>query len=201
MAAPSHTIDLIAYNFNIESSDFFSTLQRAARPSLVGESYLHTLAREGDSLTMELLLADGAAVDQADAQGNRPLHEAARCGHMNVVLLLLDHGARCDSPTDPLGISPLMLAVDNGQHDIARLLLRRGASISARGRLNGQGVLHLAAANGDVKMLGLLISAGAGVFGEDKLGQTARDHAARNRHTAAEQALVKVMAHQARYLH
>lgn len=201
MTAPSHTIDLIAYNFNIETSDFFSTLQRAARPSLVGESYLHTLAREGDAMTMELLLDDGAAVDHVDAQGSRPLHEAARCGHLDVVALLLDHGARTDAPSDPLGVTPLMLAVENGHLDVARFLIKRGAQIGARNRLNGQGVLHIAAVAGNTVMIGLLVAAGAGVFMEDKLGQTARDHAARHRHRDAEQALIKVMTHQARYLH
>jgi serine/threonine-protein phosphatase 6 regulatory ankyrin repeat subunit B len=201
MTAPSQTIDLIAYNFNIESSDFFTTLQRAAQPSLIGESYLHTLAREGDALTMELLLADGAAADHADAQGNRPLHEAARCGHLEVVALLLDHGARADAAADPFGVSPLMLAVENGHLEVARYLLRRGAQVGARNRLNGQGVLHLAAAQGNLCMIGALISAGAGVFMEDRHGQTPRDHAARNRHRAAEKALIKVMTHQARYLH
>ena len=201
MAAPTHTIDLIAYNFNIESTDFFTTLQKAARPSLVGESYLHTLAREGDSLTIDLLLQDGAAVDAADAQGSRPLHEASRCGHLDVVNVLLAHGAKLDAKTDPLGVSALMLAIEHGHHDLVRLLVSRGASLSARNRLNGQGVLHLAAQQGDLTTIGLLISAGAGVFMEDRQGQTPRDHAARTHHRAAEQALVKVMSHQARYLH
>lgn len=201
MAAPTQTIDLIAYNFNIESTDFFSTLQKAARPSLIGESYLHTLAREGDALTIDLLLQDGAEVDAVDAQGNRPLHEAARCGHADVVRVLLDAGARPDAKADPLGVSALMLAVENGHSEIVRMLIKRGASLGARNRLNGQGVLHLAAQNGDLTMIGLLISSGAGVFMEDRSGQTPRDHAARCRHRAAEQALIKVMTHQARYLH
>ncbi len=201
MAAPTHTIDLIAYNFNIESTDFFSTLQKAARPSLVGESYLHTLAREGDSLTIDLLLQDGADVDSADAQGNRPLHEAARCGHLDVVQVLLANGAKIDAKTDPLGVSALMLAIEHGHHDIVRLLISRGASLAARNRLSGQGVLHLAAQRGDLTLIGLLIRNGAGVFIEDRNGQTPRDHAAKNRHYAAEKALVTVMAHQARYLH
>lgn len=201
MAAPTHTIDLIAYNFNIESTNFFSTLQKAARPSLVGESYLHTLAREGDALTIDLLLQDGADVDAMDDQGNRPLHEAARCGHADVVQLLLDHGAKIDAKTDPLGVSALMLAIEQGHSDVIRVLISRGASLAARNRLTGSGVLHLAAQRGDITTIGLLISAGAGVFMEDRQGQTARDYAARARHRTAEQALIKVMTHQARYLH
>lgn len=201
MAAPTHTIDLIAYNFNIESTDFFTTLQKAARPSLIGESYLHTLAREGDALTIDLLLQDGADADALDAQGNRPIHEAARCGHADVVQLLLDHGAKVDAKSDPLGVSALMLAIEQGHGDVVRLLVSRGASLAARNRLNGHGVLHLAAQRGDLALIGVLISAGAGVFMEDRQGQTPRDHAARTSHRAAEQALIKVMTHQARYLH
>lgn len=201
MAAPSQTIDLIAYNFNIETSDFLTTLQKAARPSLMGESYMHTLAREGDVLTVELMLQTGTAFDQPDAQGMRPLHEAARYGHKDVLAILLDHGARCDAPTDPLGTSALMLAVENAHYDVVQMMLRRGADLKARDRLSGRGLLHIAAANGDMKMLGLLISAGCGVFSEDKQGMTARDYAARNRHAETEKALVKIMAHHARFLH
>lgn len=201
MTAPSQTVDLIAYNFNIETPDFLSTLQKAARPSLTGESYLHTLAREGDVMTIDLLLDDGFAADQPDAQGHRPLHEAARCGHADVAALLLAHGARTDARTDPFGVSALMLAVENGHHDTVRLLLERGADLRARDSLSGQNALHIAAAHGDIKMLGILVSAGMGVFTEDRNGLTARDYAARARRTEAEKVLVKLMAHHARYLH
>ncbi len=201
MAAPTHTIDLIAYNFNIDTPDVFTALQRAARPALTGESYIHTLAREGDALTIDLLLEDGAAPDLPDAQGTRPLHEAARFGHEDVVALLLDAGAKTDAKTDPLGVSPLMVAIENNHMGIVRLLLKRGASLTVRNHLNGHGVLHLAAQGGNLSLIGLLVSAGAGVFMEDRLGQTPRDHAARNNHHMAEKALVTVMAHQARYLH
>ena len=52
--------------------------------------------------------------------------EAARCGHVEMIDLLLERGARIDA-TDDLNRSALKVAADNGQPDAVRKLLERGA--------------------------------------------------------------------------
>lgn len=199
MTAPSIDTDLIAYNFNIETTDFIAQLRAQANPSLTGQSFMHELAREGDVLSAEVMLDKGATFDAPDEQGRRPLHEAAAKGHADMIGLLLAHGALLDAPIHPFGWTALYLAVQHGRLDAARLLLARGANAAVEDRLSGQGLLHVAARNGDTAMAGVLIAAGADIFREDSRGLTPRDHAARAGYRELERTLLKVMTHHALY--
>jgi uncharacterized protein len=199
MTAPSITTDLMAYNFNLETTDFLAQFRQPPESSLIGQSFLHELAREGDTLTAELLSEAGADTDLADGQGRRPLHEAAMSGHTEMIAFLLSHGAAIDAPIQPFGHTALFLAVERGRFEAARLLLSRGASLGVTDRLSGHGLLHMAAAKDDMRLAGLLIAAGIDVFREDRRGLTARDYAAKYNHAELERILLKVMEHQARF--
>lgn len=198
MTAPSHETEVIAYNFNVATSDFISRLKNAPASPLVGQSFLHELAREGDVLSAEVIIAAGAETDLPDDEGRRPLHEAASSGRLDMVKLLLKHGALLDAPIAPFGYTALYLAVQQSRYETVRYLIERGALLNAKDALSGEGLLHIAAARGDMKMAGILIAAGADVFAEDRLGRTARDHAARKGHRELEAVLLKVMQHHAR---
>jgi len=72
---------------------------------------------------VRLLIERGADVNTRDMLGWTPLRDAARCGHREVVKLLLEHGAQVhalngDGRT-PFQVSP--------QKDIADLLQEYGA--------------------------------------------------------------------------
>lgn len=201
MTAPaiSSDLDLMAYNFNLETTDFLSQFRQTPDRTLVGQSFLHELAREGDVLSAEVIIAAGGEVDLADDEGRRPLHEAAFFGQKEMVSFLLSCGAVIDAPIHPFGHTALYYAVERGHIDVAKALIERGASRAVQDRLTGQGLLHLAAASGDLPMIGLLIAAGVDVFQEDKRGMTARDIAGRKGHKSVESVLLKVMEHHARY--
>jgi ankyrin repeat protein len=47
-----------------------------------------------------LLLAHGADVDESGDQGDRPIHDALGNLHVNIVILLLKHGASLDIRND-----------------------------------------------------------------------------------------------------
>ena len=47
----------------------------------------------GNSKISEYLLDNGAEINAIDKENNTPLHEAARKGRLNVVQVLLKHGA------------------------------------------------------------------------------------------------------------
>lgn len=55
--------------------------------------------RTGDIRTVSKLVSSGSKVNQVDEWDNSPLILASLCGHKDVVLYLLDHGAICDQST------------------------------------------------------------------------------------------------------
>ncbi len=72
------------------------------------------------------LLANGADSRAADADGNTPLHHAARSSDPGVAALLRDAAAEVDALNND-GQSPLALACQAGNWRLARFLLERGA--------------------------------------------------------------------------
>ena len=90
------------------------------------------------------LLANGADSRQADAEGNTPLHYAARSTDPAVAALLLDAGAQVDA-LNREGVSPLGMACAAGNWRLAKFLIEHGAKPEPTG---GQPAL-LAAAGGE----------------------------------------------------
>lgn len=204
MNAPSIHTDLLAYNFNLGTTNYIRHINRQPEPekhpfSPVGKSFMHELARDGDVLSAEVVADKGAEIDLPDDEGRRPLHEAAFFGHAGMVRFLVASGARVDAPVHPFGHTALWFAAAQGHYGIADWLIARGAGVHVTDALTGQGLLHLAAQRGDLRMTGMLIAAGIDVCAEDRRGMTARDYAARGNHALLESALLKVMEHHARY--
>ncbi len=199
MTPPTVTTDLLAHNFNLDTPDLAALLGRTRPAGLLGQSLMHDLAREGDTLSVEALFDAGLDIDRADDEGRRPLHEAAAAGKIDMAQFLLSAGALLDAPIHPFGYTALFCAVQQGHADMAAYLIAQGANIDVTDRLTGQGLLHIAAARGDMQMAGILIAAGIDVLAEDGRGQTARDHAARGNHKTLERTLLKVMQHHAIY--
>ena len=89
---------------------------------------LHFAARRGDKAKIKTLLSVGV-IDlniSAYVDGFTPLMMAAENGHTDIVLLLLDHGAKL-SKEDRCGLSALHHAALAGQIEIVRLLFDLGA--------------------------------------------------------------------------
>ena len=82
---------------------------------------------------VRLLLARGARVDQASANGMQvmPLHSAAAARSVAIARLLLERGAPVDARQGG-GFTPLMEAALNGQMDLIELLLASGADPTLR---------------------------------------------------------------------
>lgn len=116
------------------------------------------------------LLANGADPRVVDAEGNTPLHHAARSTDPGVAALLLDAGAALDA-INAEGFNPLGIACAAGNWRLARFLLERGARAEPTG---GQPAL-LAAAGGDDDPAGvqLLLKHKAKVDARDGNGRTA----------------------------
>ena len=76
--------------------------------------------------TVMTLLANGADVRATDAEGNTPLHYAARSADPGVAALLRDAAAELDV-VNAEGYTPLAIACQAGNWRLARFLLERGA--------------------------------------------------------------------------
>jgi len=88
------------------------------------------LAKAGDATPLAAMLECGLSPGLLDASGHSLLMLAVCPGHLEVVKLLLMHGAAVDRGNVE-GLSPLGGAAWKGFLDIARVLLAHGAQLNA----------------------------------------------------------------------
>ncbi|MCI4568105.1 ankyrin repeat domain-containing protein [Lysobacter sp. CFH 32150] len=126
------------------------------------------------------LLANGADPRVADADGNTPLHHAARSSDPGVAALLRDAAAELDARNHD-GVTPLGIACASGNWRLARFLLERGAKTEPA---NATPALLAAAApeEDDAAGVALLLKHKAKVDARDRHGRSALHEAARAGH-------------------
>ncbi len=122
------------------------------------------------------LLANGADPRATDAEGNTPLHHAARSSDPGVAALLRDAGADMDA-LNAERVPPLGIACASGNWRLARFLLERGAKPEP---VDGQPVLLAAAGTEEDDAAGvqLLLRHKARVDARDAHGRGALHEAA-----------------------
>ena len=79
---------------------------------------------------VQLLLDQGADVNDRVDEEDSPLYKAAKNGSCEIIDLLLDHGASIDDGHNAFDWSPLIAAVRRGRLAATELLLKRGAKRS-----------------------------------------------------------------------
>lgn len=126
------------------------------------------------------LLINGANVDDKDENYDKitPLFLAIETGHIEIVELLLDFGAKVNA-RDASKQTPIMRLDDDATPDLVGLLIRHGAKVNLKDD-NGDTVLILASGAVKPDVLKALIDAGADVRAANKQGQTALMEAAEN---------------------
>jgi hypothetical protein len=82
-----------------------------------------------------LLESDPTQAKEKDAKGETALHHAARHGDVEVIKVLLAHGADPNAKT-PVGATPLHVARAFGEERAAKLLVEAGAKSDAPGDLS-----------------------------------------------------------------
>jgi len=85
------------------------------------------------------------------ADSSTALHLACECGHMEIIKLLVDHGATIDI-TDKWGFTPFLLAAEMKSLEVVRYMEEKGADIN-RVSTAGLTSLHVAAMGNSVSIL------------------------------------------------
>ena len=144
-----------------------------------GRTPLMLAALFGREEVVAFLLCLPSINTEATGGGMTALHYAAARGHLQVVKLLLDHGADLAAVTKRC-YTPLMMAVGRGRVGVAALLLSLpNINLEAR-TLGGWTALLSAASGGHVQVVKLLLDHGADPAAVDVRGITALMKAAMN---------------------
>ena len=128
-------------------------------------------ARDGDTVAVRALLAQGADVDAAEGDGTSALHWASYRDDIETVGLLLDAGADVNAAND-LGATSLWMAGQNGSAVMVRRLLAAGANPNLA-LLAGETPLMVTARSGAPDVVELLLGHGAETDARGARGQTA----------------------------
>lgn len=131
------------------------------------ETALRIAVLNNDSSAVNKCIGLGARVNRQHRTGTTPLAWACSSGFLEMVDLLLAHGAGIEYPT-LTGDKPLMVAALHGHASICELLVERGANVNATCPL-GRTALMMAACspsspNDLARAATLLIAAGADPF-------------------------------------
>jgi len=128
--------------------------------SVVGaDRRLADAAARADVATVRQLLAAGAAVNDADAEGTTPLHWAVWADDLPTVEALLGGGASATA-RNTFTLTPLAIASEHGNAAIVRRLLQAGAQAEDVNAA-GETALMTAVRSGSLETVRLLIEAGA----------------------------------------
>src|SRR5678815_2814956 len=139
---------------------------------LAGSAQAQTLAdriQAGDRRAAMELVAKGADVNQAQADGTTPLHWAVYRFDRELVQTLLKKGARVNV-VNRYGASPLSEAVRVANVEITEMLLEAGADANVENE-DGQTPLMLAARTGNVALATRLVQRGADINRRERFRQ------------------------------
>jgi ankyrin repeat protein len=138
------------------------------------DTALSAACQAGKYECCEILLTKGQAnKEHRNISDYTPLSLAASGGYVNIIKLLLSHGAEINSRTgSKLGISPLMLAAMNGHTQAVKLLIDMGSDVNAQIETNRNTALTLACFQGRHDVVSLLLERKANIEHRAKTGLT-----------------------------
>ncbi|XP_052751184.1 uncharacterized protein LOC113513432 [Galleria mellonella] len=155
----------------------------------VAAALLEAAARGDAARLASLLHADSRALDATDENGCSALQRAAADGHVEVVQLLLQHGADPNKQDLVHGNTAAHEAAWKGYSRCVALLAGGGAELRAR-NAGGFTALHLACQNGHNQSCREILLAGAPPDDQNNYGDTSLHTAARYGHAGVTRILI-----------
>ncbi|CAC5358030.1 unnamed protein product [Mytilus coruscus] len=124
-------------------------------------SPLHNASMNGHHKIAQLLLSNGAKINQSDNEKYTPLLDSCNNGYVKVVEILLKRKANVNS-CDKYSWSPLHMAASDGNADLIKLLIQHKAEVNKQMN-NGMTPLYLACHGGHLLASKLLLESKADV--------------------------------------
>ena len=105
-----------------------------------GNAPLYSASRCGNYSVVSELLRAGADPNHFDKYGRQAIHGActARRQAVEIISLLLQHGAHIEPPAPKTYFTPLVTALSSNHVDVVKFILSRGGNPSDRGELVGE---------------------------------------------------------------
>ena len=122
---------------------------------------LRDACENGDTLPVLLLNSIENNINQVDKFGQTLLFTASFKNNIEIVSLLLNHGANVNQANN-YGQTPLYVACLNGDVKVVSLLLKHGANVNQANN-NGETPLHIASYLVHIEIVSLLLNHGANV--------------------------------------
>ena len=144
-------------------------------------SPLIAAALVGDLMTARSLLQGGRNKNKATNFGRTAMWYAARNGHLEIVRLLVEHGADTEKGGNIEDGTPLWIASSEGHLAIVRYLWEQGADKNAIGQ-SGDTILGTASLNGHLPVVTYLVEQGADMEEVDNGGHTSLHNASMRGH-------------------
>jgi ankyrin repeat protein len=137
---------------------------------------INEAASGNDVAAVQAFLTAGRDVNTLGIFGTTPLYMAAQGGNVQMVKLLLDHGAKIDAMA--MGVTPLTIAIWRGYTEVVRVLVSRGANVNIVSSWKHKFTpIIYCGAYGNAEITKMLIDAGADINARDAKGKSAADWA------------------------
>lgn len=158
-----------------------------AMPTVTKTDKLRLAAAKGELDAVRDLLAAGTPL-QPDKEGRTPLHFAAQNGHLDICILLIQHGCHPDDQ-DHVKYTALHRASSQGHTEVIELLIDKHCNIDIQDE-NGNAAIHEAAWHGYSRTLDVLIKHDCNIVITNKAGFTSLHLSAQNGHNQSTRILL-----------
>ena len=136
-----------------------------------GRTLLHASSTDGLVDVTQWLLNIGLDAKAQEDNHKTPLHSAAAKGRLEIVRILLGHGAYVNAVEVTHNYTPLHEASSGGHIDVVRVLIENEADVHARDQSQST-PLHVASSKNNAETAQLLIRLGADVDARDQSQST-----------------------------